>query len=218
MLNYIIRRTIIGVITVFFIITIVFFLLRLIPGDPADIWLGEYTTPELVKLTREKWGLNEPILNQYVIYIKNTFHGDLGNSLRLRAPVSELIVRHYPFTVRLVLFGVTLSLIIALPAGIIAASRQNSIKDVFVMIFSFLFISTPSFWMGLMALFIFSFYLKWFPAIGGEDPGNYFTYFPYLILPAMCISRALGCFLEWYAQRWLIPWARTLLLCYGAKG
>jgi peptide/nickel transport system permease protein len=177
-----------GILTVYGITTIVFFALRCIPGDPAEIWLGEYITPELVTLTRQKWGLDEPLWDQYTIYLRNLVHGDLGNSLRMKVPVANLLIRHYPFTIRLVIVGVSLSIIIAIPGGIIAAIRQNSIEDVSVMISSFLFISTPSFWLGLMVLFIFSFRLGWFPAIGGEDPGNYLTYFSHLALPSFCLG------------------------------
>jgi peptide/nickel transport system permease protein len=188
MAKYIIRRILMGILTVYGIVTIVFFALRCIPGDPAEIWLGEYVTPELVTLTRQKWGLDEPLWDQYTIYIRNLVYGDLGNSLRMKVPVANLLIRHYPFTIRLVIVGVSLSIIIAIPGGIIAATQQNSIKDVSVMISSFLFISTPSFWLGLMVLFIFSFRLGWFPAIGGEDPGNYLTYFSHLALPSFCLG------------------------------
>jgi len=188
MLKYILRRIIIGIVTVFGIFTIVFFILRFIPGEPAEIWLGQWVTPELIELTNQKWGLDKPLYQQYRIYIQKLFEGDLGNSLRMRAPVVDLIVRHYPFTIRLVLLGVSLSILISVPLGIIAASRQNSLTDIFVMIFSFLFISTPSFWLGLMALVVFSFHFDWFPAIGGEEPGEYTTYFSHLALPVLCLG------------------------------
>ena len=188
MSKYIIRRIFIGILTVFGIITIVFFALRFIPGDPVEIWLGDYSTPELVAMTKEKWGLDKPLWAQYTTYMKNIFRGDLGDSLRMRAPVAELLIRQYPFTIRVVFLGVLISILIAIPGGIIAAVRQNSYIDVFVMIFSFLFISTPSFWLGLMALFFFSIRLGWFPSIGGEDPGNLLTYLPHLALPAICLG------------------------------
>jgi ABC-type dipeptide/oligopeptide/nickel transport system permease component len=188
MLQYLLRRILIGMLTIFGIVTIVFFALRLLPGEPAEIWLGDYVTPELIELTNKKWGLDKPIWTQYLIYIDNIFHGNLGESLRTSVPVAKLLVRHFPFTVRLVLIGVSLSILIAIPAGIFAAVHQNSLLDMFVMVFSFLFISTPSFWLGLIILFIFSFRLGWFPAIGGEEVGNYFSYFYHLALPALCLG------------------------------
>ena len=188
MLKCILRRIIVGIATVFGIFTIVFFILRFIPGEPAEIWLGQWVTPELIELTNKKWGLDKPLYQQYGIYIQKLFQGDLGNSLRMRAPVLDLIIRHYPFTIRLVLLGVSLSILISVPIGIIAASRQNSFTDIFVMIFSFLFISTHSFCVGLSALVILSFHFKWFPAFGGEEPGDYTTYFSHLALPVMCLG------------------------------
>jgi len=108
-LKYIVRRILIGIVTVFGIVTVVFFLLRAIPGDPAEVWLGDYATPELVALTRSKWGLDKPLWHQYVIYMKHISNGDLGDSLRAKYPVAKLLTRHYPYTVRLCLLGVSLS-------------------------------------------------------------------------------------------------------------
>jgi ABC-type dipeptide/oligopeptide/nickel transport system permease component len=188
MLEYIYRRILIGVVTILCIVTIVFFALRLIPGDPAEVWLGDYATPQLIELTRAKWGLDKPIWEQYLIYMNNLFRGDLDSSLRMRTSVAKLIVRHYPFTLRLVFFGSLLSILVAVPVGILAAVRQNSLVDMFVMMFSFLFISMPSFWLGLIMLFTFSFRLAWFPAIGGEGGGNYLVDLSYLVLPSICVG------------------------------
>ncbi len=179
---------IIGMITVFFIVSIVFFALRLLPGDPVSVWLGEYSTPELVALTNAKWGLDQPIWVQYGTYVKNLFQGDLGDSLRMRVPVADLLMKHYPYTLRLMLLGTLISVMIAIPVGILAAVKQNSFIDMFVMMFSFLFISMPSFWLGLVMLFVFSFHLRWFPAIGGETGDNILTYLSYLVLPAVCMG------------------------------
>jgi len=178
----------VGIITVFVILSSVFFALRLIPGEPAEVWLGDYATPELIKITRVKWGLDRPIWAQYGTYINNLIHGDIGDSLRNKIPVISLLIRHYPFTLRLVIIGTFIALLIALPTGIMAAVHQNSFFDMFVMMSSFFFISMPSFWFGLILLFIFSFELGWFPAIGNETPGEYLTYFPFLILPAICLG------------------------------
>lgn len=188
MLVYFSRKILAGVVTIFCVMTIAFFVLRLIPGDPVEIWLGDYATPELTALTKAKWGLDKPIWTQYLAYMTNLLQGDLDNSLRMKIPVFELIMRHYPYTLRLVLLSTLLSLIIAVPVGIIAAVRQNSVLDMVVMMFSFLFISTPAFWLGLIVLITFSFRLGWFPAIGGEEIGNYSAYLRYLALPSICLG------------------------------
>ena len=188
MLKYLFRRMIIGIITVFFIVSIVFFALRLLPGDPVTVWLGEYSTPELITLTKAKWGLDRPIWVQYGTYVKNLLRGDLGDSLRMRVPISELLLKQYPFTLRLMLLGTLISVMIAIPVGILAAVKQNSFIDMFVMMFSFLFISMPSFWLGLLMLFVFSFRLRWFPAIGAETGSNVLAYLSYLVLPSVCMG------------------------------
>ena len=176
------------IITVFCIMTIIFFALRLLPGDPAEVLLGDYATPELIKLTKAKWGLDKPLWNQYSMFIGNIIQGDLDNSLRFRSPVSELLFRHYPFTLRLMFLGTFICLVIALPTGIIAAVRQNSYIDIFVMVSSFMFISMPPFFVGLLLLYIFSFQLGWFPAMGGEKGGDFLNYFSYLALPSFCMG------------------------------
>lgn len=188
MLKYLCRRILFGILTVFLIITIVFFALRLIPGDPADVWLGDYATPELIELTNARWGLDKPLWTQYLTYMKNLLQGELDDSLPMKVPVAELLIRHYPFTLRLVFLGTLLSIIIAIPVGILAAVRQNSFVDMFVMMFSFLFISMPSFWLSLIVLFTFSIRLGWFPAIGGEVGGNLLSCLYYLALPSTCIG------------------------------
>lgn len=188
MLTYILHRVLTGVFTVFVIITIVFVVIRLIPGDPAEVLLGNYATPELLRLTKAKWGLDKPIWGQYTTYIKNLMQGDLGESLRMGASVAELLLRHYPFTLRLVFFSTFLSIIIAIPIGTFAAVRQNSLFDMLIMMASFLFISMPAFWLGLLLLFTFSVRLGWFPAIGGEAGTGFYTYFSHLILPSICIG------------------------------
>jgi peptide/nickel transport system permease protein len=185
---FILRRLVLGSLTVFAVVTIVFFAIRLIPGDPVHIWLGEYATPQLVELTRAKWGLDKPIWGQYFTYTNNLLRGDLGNSLHKKLPIADLFKRNYPFTVRLVFFSTILSILIAIPVGIFAAVRQNSWVDMISMMFSFLFISMPSFWLGLIAIIVFSFTLGWFPAIGGEGEGGLWKSLSFLFLPSVCMG------------------------------
>lgn len=188
MTGYLIRRVTSGLITIFAIVTLVFFALRLLPGDPAEVWLGDYATQELIGSTRAKWGLDKPLWGQYVTYMDNLVRGDLGDSLPMKVSVAELLQRHFPFTLRLVLIGTLLSILIAVPAGIAAAVRQNSFTDLLIMVSSFFFISMPSFWLGLIILFTFSLRLGWFPAMGGEESGNWLSYFSHLALPSICIG------------------------------
>ena len=188
LISYLIRRIVSGLITIFAIVTLVFFALRLLPGDPAEVWLGDYATQELIESTRAKWGLDKPLWGQYATYMDHLVRGDLGDSLPMKVSVAELLSRHFPFTLRLVLIGTVLSILIALPAGIAAAVRQNSFTDLLIMLSSFFFISMPSFWLGLIILFTFSLRLGWFPTMGGEQGGNWMSYVPHLTLPSLCIG------------------------------
>ncbi len=183
MLGYVSRRVVYAIFTVWLIVSLAFFALRLTPGDPVEIWLGEYATPDLVELVREKWGLDKSLIEQYAIYMNNVIHGDLGDSLRTVRPVLGLIGRQLPFTVRLVLGGMALSLLLAIPIGLIAAAKRNSPLDMAVMAGSFLVMSIPEFWMGIIVLLVFGVILGWFPVIGAEQPGDYLSYLRHLTLP-----------------------------------
>jgi ABC-type dipeptide/oligopeptide/nickel transport system permease component len=184
MLTYISRRIALGILTIFFVLSFIFVAIRLVPGDAADAMLGDYATPELIELMRIKWGLDKPIWSQYLKYFENIFRGELGESLFWQVPVVDLLKRNYPFTARLVIVGTLLSIMIAVPIGILAAIRQNSFADMSVMMLAFIFISVPSFWFGLMAIFFFSFRLGWFPSMGGESGGDLLVYLSYLVLPS----------------------------------
>lgn len=188
MFIFLIRRMIFGIFTIWLIITFAFFALRLMPGDPAEIWLGDYATPKLIELVKAKWGLDKPMWIQYGIYLNRFAHGDLGNSLRTVMPVSKLLRQQYPYTLRLVLAGLLLAVLIAIPLGIFAALKHNSFIDLLVMTSSFFFISMPTFWFGILLLLGFSLYLGWFPVIGAEQSGNYSSYFYYLTLPVACLG------------------------------
>lgn len=185
MLISVVHKLFLSAVTIFLVVTLVFFVIRLVPGDPVDVWLGEYATPELVELTKRKWGLDRSLWTQYAVFIFNIFTGDLDVSLRSGVPVVELLADNYPYTVRLVLYGTIVALLIAIPVGIFAASRPNTYSDMLVMFFSFTFISAPPFWLGLIVLYMFSFYLGWFPSIGGEDSTSIASLFMFLTLPGM---------------------------------
>lgn len=186
--KYILKRLLIGVLTVYIIITGAFFLIRSVPGDPVTIWLGDYMTPELKNQLIRSWGLDKPFYQQYLIFLGKIVQGDLGTSLRSNMPVLDLIKRIYPFTIRLMIGGVILGALLGIIFGIFAAARQNSVLDLAAMVNSFIYISMPSFLLALILLYIFSIKLGWFPMIGGETPNRYSTYLPYLVLPWFCLG------------------------------
>lgn len=186
--KYILKRLLIGILTVYIIISGAFVLIRSVPGDPAAIWLGDYLTPELRNQLTKSWGLDKPIYQQYLIFLGKIVQGDLGTSLRSNMPVVDLIKRIYPFTIRLMIGSAILGALLGILLGVFAATHQNSILDLVTMVSSFISISMPSFLLALILLYIFSVNLGWFPMIGGETPNKYSTYIPYLILPWFCIG------------------------------
>jgi ABC-type dipeptide/oligopeptide/nickel transport system permease component len=188
MLKFLIRRLITGLLTAFLIVTIAFFALRLVPGDPSEIWLGEYWTPELGAIYTKQWGLDKPIYAQYAVFLSKVFHGDLGNSLRNGVSVMGLIGRAYPYTLRLMVGSVLIGVVFGTILGTFAARRQNTVMDIFTMIGSFLFISSPSFLLAYTLMYFFAIRLDVFPIISAETPGQYLTYLPALFLPWLCVG------------------------------
>ena len=190
MLNYIIRR-LVSLIPVLLIVgLVVFLILRLIPGDPAAVMLGPEATETQIEALRAKMGLDQPLFQQLVNWYANMFRGDLGESLYYKLPALTVIVQRLEPTLLLMIMSLIISLLIGLPAGIIAALKRNTYVDRLLMIFAMLGISTPSFWLGLNLIMVFSLSLGWFPATGyvpiGE--GGLLNAVWYLFLPAFSLG------------------------------
>lgn len=150
---------------------VIFALMHYAPGDPVRMLLGNSATNEQVEAMRESMGLNEPLLVQYFIYMKNLLlHGDLGTSYVHGNPVLELIVQRLPVTITLALLGIAFAVILGVPAGIISAVKQYSFVDNFVMVVALLGISMPNFWLGIIMILFFSRTLGWFPVSGWSGP------------------------------------------------
>ncbi len=183
MFNYIGKR-ILHLIPVLLGMTfIVFLIIRAIPGDPAQVILGQQATAEAMAALREKLGLNQPWYIQYFDYLKGLFTGDLGESLRTRQPITTEIWPYLAATFELALFAMILAVIIGMNAGIISAWFQNSWFDYIAMVIALIGVSMPIFWLGLMEQWAFSINLGWFPTSGREevrDPVAAITHF-YLI-------------------------------------
>lgn len=181
-LNYLIKR-IFQVLPVLIIVTIlIFFMIRLIPGDPARVILGEKATPEMVDLLREKMGLNKPIPVQYFIYMKNLFKFDLGNSIRYRMPVFELIGKRFKVTIILTAFTVLFSIFLSLPLGYISGIKKDKPQDQIIRTAALMALSMPQFWLGLILMILFSVKVKLFPVGGWGD--TWPEHIKSIILPA----------------------------------
>ncbi len=169
MLKYIGKRLLAMIPVILGVILIVYFIMSLAPGDPARTILGEMATEEQVAQLRQEMGLDDPLILQYLRYVWNLLHGDLGTSYQSRINVSTEIWSRFPNTIKLALSASLISVLLALPLGIIAAVKQNTIFDSFSMLVAIIGISCPTFWFGLILILIFAVNLRWFPVSGQAD-------------------------------------------------
>jgi peptide/nickel transport system permease protein len=191
---YILRRLVQLIPVLLLASFIVFFIIHLIPGDPVEVMLGEGRyTQETYALLRKKMGLDEPLYIQYVHWLNRMVHGDLGQSLRTQRPVLDTILERYPATIYLALAALLLGVVIAIPAGTIAAVKQNTPWDYSAMAFALFGIAVPNFWFALLLILGFGLYLGWFPTLGYIDPSvNFRTFLWHLTLPALVLGTDLA--------------------------
>jgi peptide/nickel transport system permease protein len=169
--SYVIRRVLSLIPTLLGVSIIVFLFLRMIPGDPALALTGEHATEANVERIREEFGLNKPLHEQYLTYMGKVLRGDLGRSILSRRPIMDEIRVRFPATIELSVCALTVALVVGVPAGIISATRRNSIFDNIAMVGSLLGISMPIFWLGLMLNWFFAVQLGWLPSVTRLDAG-----------------------------------------------
>jgi peptide/nickel transport system permease protein len=166
MTRYLARRLLQAIPTVLLVSILVFLMLQAIPGDPAEIFLGDSrSTPEMLERIREEMGLNRPIHVQYLSYMWNAVRGDLGTSLNNKRPVLDEILTRLPSTLELTAAAMLISTTLGLGLGIIAALRHNTLIDSAAMIVALVGISMPVYWSSLLLIVVFSVNLRWFPPI-----------------------------------------------------
>lgn len=173
--------------TIFIVVFIVFVVTRVIPGDPAAVMLGPQASVEAVEQLRESLGLNDSIFKQFISYLKGVLRGDLGQSYYYNKPVTELIGDAFPNTLILAVASIIIGIIVGVPIGVISATKQYSVFDYISMVMALIGISVPIFWLGLMAVLLFSVNLGWLPSVGMGD-GTFVDLIRHLILPALCLS------------------------------
>jgi peptide/nickel transport system permease protein len=190
MTQYIIRRLLQSLFIIWGCATLVFFMIRMIPGDPVVLMLGPEYTPEAAELIRQKLGLNESLPIQYVRWLSNLATGDLGGSIATGETVSQVIMSGLPKTLSLAAVSFVIALIIAVPAGIIAALKRNSVFDYGASVTAFIGVSMPSFWVGIILILVFAVRLHWLPAIGYSEiaEDGFVEWFKRLILPSVAIG------------------------------
>jgi peptide/nickel transport system permease protein len=166
MLSFFGKRLLQLVPTLFFVSLIIFSLQQLLPGDPALVMAGEEKDPEVIAQIRRQYHLDQPLPVQYVYWLNDLAHGNLGESLRIKTPVLDLVVAKLPVTIQLATMAMLIALAIGIGAGVISAVKKDSLWDYGANAFALWGISTPNFWLGIMLIFLFSVRLGWLPASG----------------------------------------------------
>ncbi|MFN5509729.1 MAG: ABC transporter permease [Burkholderiales bacterium] len=170
MLHFLPRRLLQLIPTLFLVSVIIFSLQQLLPGDPALVMAGEEKDPEVIAQIREQYHLDKPLPVQYGYWLAGVLQGDLGESMRIKKPVSELVAEKLPVTLQLATMAMLFALLIGIPAGILSAVKKGSGWDIGANIFALWGLSTPNFWLGIMLIFLFSVKLGWLPASGFVSP------------------------------------------------
>lgn len=186
--GYLVRRVLLAIPILFAVLTLVFLLVRVAPGDPAVAALGDYASKEAVEALREKMGLNAPLYVQYFQFLAGLFRGDLGRSLINSRPVASQIASVFPYTLELTTSGIIFGSLLGIPLGILTALRRNRLVDYIGRVFSLVGLSVPSFYLGILLLLLFSLKFNLFPVVGGGDLSNLGETLYYLFLPALTLA------------------------------
>lgn len=185
---FLLTRLVSTLVVIFGVVTLVFLLIHLVPGDPVQAMLGETARPADQEALREALGLNQPLLTQWWLYMSHLVQGDLGISLYSKEPIVDMLIERFPATLELAGAGLLVAMLIAFPLGSIAALRKDTIYDNSAMVFSLMGVSIPNFWLGPLLILFFSLWLGWLPVSGREGWLS-------LILPAITLGTALSAIL-----------------------
>jgi ABC-type dipeptide/oligopeptide/nickel transport system permease component len=194
MLRYIGTRLLDAVPTVLFVITLVFISLRLLPGDPAEVALGEYATAEQMNTFREQLGLNAPLWQQYLAFIRDVLTFNLGSSLGSGRSVASIMAANLPYTIELTIAAMVLGVGIGIPMGVSAAVNRNKLPDTGSRVFALLGYAIPDFYLGAMLLIVFSLNLGLFPISGAG--GDFLDRMHHLFLPALTLAVVKSSFIS----------------------
>src|SRR6478736_239642 len=166
MLNFLAKRLVQLIPTLFFVSVLIFSLQQLLPGDPALVMAGEERDPAVIEQIRKQYRLDQPIPVQYVYWVKGVLSGDLGESMRNKQKVLDLVLQKLPVTMQLASMAIIIALSIGITAGIISAVLKDTVWDYAANVFALWGLSTPNFWLGIMLIFLFSVQLGWLPPSG----------------------------------------------------
>jgi len=189
MLGFVMKRLSLAIPTVMIVVVVVFFLVRMFPGDPAQLLLKDQATPEALARLRHEMGLDQNVLVQFLSWLRHAASGDLGTSIVVGKPALPMALQAYGISLTIAIPSVILATLIAVPTGLIAAWKQNSLTDTALVGVATLLLSVPTFWSGLLILLLLGVTLNWFPVVGyvglGEDPVRGALY---LAMPILTLS------------------------------
>jgi len=191
--RYAVRRLTQAVPVIFIVMTLVFFMVHLIPGNPAYVILGAQASVEQVQVLEKQLGLDKPIYLQYLTWMGRVLRGDLGYSVITNKPIAEELRIRFPITLSLVIYALMIAVIVSYPLGIMAAVSRGTLKEYLVMLFSLFGLSVPIFWSSLILLLIFGVWLGIFKVVGFVSVyANFWAGMKYLTLPAISLGTALA--------------------------
>jgi peptide/nickel transport system permease protein len=196
MLRLILRRVMVAIPTLILVSVMVFMLQKLLPGDPVLTLAGEERDPVVLDFLREKYHLNDPLPQQYWMWLTQVVQGDLGKSLRTEVPVTELISQKLPVTLQLGLMAMAFALLVGIPAGIIAAVKKGSALEMGTNVAALSGMSVPHFWLGIILIMVVSVQWKLLPASGYVPPSeDFWLSIKTLLMPALVLSTSIAAYL-----------------------
>ena len=190
MLIYFIKRIFLGILIIGVAITLMFFMIQLVPGDPARILLGPRATPEMIADMSMRMGLDQPLIIQLMKFLGNILKGDLGMDVISNRTVTSIVFGQLPYTLWLIFSAIFGAMLIGIPLGCYSALHRNTLADRISGVISVACITAPSFVVALYSLLIFAVTLQWFPSIGAGEKGDFFDQIAHLVLPAFAIGLA----------------------------
>jgi len=202
--KYIIRRILISIPILLVVVTIIFFLVRAMPGGPAMAVLGDYASKEAVEALQEEMGLNIPLWKQYLRFLGNLLRGDLGKSLINGLPIAPQVIQVLPYTLQLTVSGILFGVILGIPLGIFTALKRNGFFDYLGRTFSLAGISLPSFFLGILLMLFLSVKLNLFPVMGGGDIRNLYETLRHLVLPGLTLGLMMTAYITRTARSSLL--------------